>query len=82
VSGAAGPPRGSPGSTRGLELLAYAIVGVGFVLMLLGIFEIGGLFNIAIGFAAVWIGGLLILSAERRRRRRVEDDLMRRLEDL
>jgi len=33
----------------------------GFALMVLGIFEIGGLFNLGFGFCVLWLGALIVL---------------------
>jgi len=42
------------------EIVAEALIGVGFVLMTLGILEIGGLFNVGVGFATIWVGCVLL----------------------
>ena len=47
-----------------LELLGYSIVAIGFGLVILGILEIGGLFNIWLGLAAVESGSLMIFGGE------------------
>jgi hypothetical protein len=44
--------------------LGYATLGIGMVLMVLGILEIGGLFNVAIGLIAVCLGLLLTFAGE------------------
>ena len=44
--------------------LGYATLGGGMVLMVLGILEIGGLFNVAIGLIAVCLGLLLTFAGE------------------
>ncbi len=49
--------------TRGphvLRLVAEAVVATGVVLMTLGILEIGGLFNVAVGFFTILAGCLLL----------------------
>ena len=51
----------------GLELGGQALIVVGFVLMTLGMFEIGGLFNIGLGLAAVVAGCVALFSGENRR---------------
>jgi hypothetical protein len=58
-----GTSRRSPSRTRRpptLEILAQALMAVGFVLMTLGILEIGGLFNVGVGFATIWLGCVLL----------------------
>jgi hypothetical protein len=50
--------------------------------MTLGILEIGGLFNVGVGLAAVWVGCLMLFGSEARERIRVENDFLRQLEDL
>lgn len=39
-----------------LDGLGYVCISIGFVLMTLGILEIGGLFNVTLGFALVQVG--------------------------
>ena len=53
------------------EILADALLVMGFVLMVLGIYEIGGLFNLCVGFAVFWVGAIVALADMRRK----EDDL-------
>jgi membrane-bound ClpP family serine protease len=65
-----------------LELLAYALLTAGFVLMVLGIFEVGGLFNVGLGFAMVWIGYLTTFANDTRLLRNEEDEFRRQLDDL
>ena len=49
------------------EILADALLVVGFVLMVLGIYEIGGLFNLGAGFVVLWVGAILALADMRRK---------------
>ncbi len=53
------------------EILADALLIAGFVLMVLGIYEIGGLFNLGVGFAVFWVGAIVALADMRRK----DDDL-------
>jgi len=55
------------------ELLADALLTVGFVLMVLGIYEIGGLFNLGVGFVVLWVGALIALADMTRRLRQAEE---------
>ena len=49
----------TPETTIPLATALTAVVG--FVLMVLGIYEIGGLFNLGVGFAVFWIGAIAAL---------------------
>ena len=49
------------------EIIADALLIVGFVLMVLGIYEIGGLSNLAVGFAVFWTGAITALADMRRK---------------
>ena len=53
------------------EILADALLIAGFVLMVLGIYEIGGLFNFGLGFVVLWVGAIVALADMRRK----DDDL-------
>jgi hypothetical protein len=63
------------------ELVADALLVAGFVLMVLGIYEIGGLFNVGVGFAVVWVGALGSLADMRRRARVAEEEFFRIADD-
>jgi hypothetical protein len=76
------PRSDSPTGARAVEVFAQVMVVAGFVLMTLGILEIGGLFNVGVGLAAVWVGCLVLFGSEARERIRVENDFLRQLEDL
>jgi hypothetical protein len=69
-------------SIRLRELVADALVVVGFVLMVLGIYEIGGLFGLGSGFAVFWLGGLASFDDMRRVSRDEEEAFFRIAEDL
>ena len=56
----------TPPATK-IEIAGYVLVAVGYVVMTLGILEIGGLFNIGIGFAVAWAGCVLMFLGEERR---------------
>jgi hypothetical protein len=62
------------------EILADALLVAGFVLMVLGIYEIGGLFNLAAGFVVLWAGALAAL-ADMNRRLRDEEEAFFRIAD-
>jgi hypothetical protein len=67
-------------SIRLRELLADALLIAGFVQMVLGIYEIGGLFNLGVGFAVVWAGALAVF-ADMTRNRRDEEEAFFRITD-
>jgi hypothetical protein len=75
-------PELRPSPIERLELLAYALLTTGFVLMVLGIFEVGGLFNVGLGFGMVWIGCFTMFAGDRRLLRNEEDEFRRQLDDL
>jgi hypothetical protein len=64
-------------SIRPRALIADALLVVGFVLMVLGIYEIGGLLNIAVGFVVLWAGALLALADMTRSYRDDEEEFLR-----
>jgi uncharacterized membrane protein YiaA len=59
------------------EILADALLVVGFVLMVLGIYEIGGLFNLGVGFAVFWAGAIAALADMRRQSDELEEAFFR-----
>lgn len=67
---------------KGLERGGFAIVVIGYVLMTLGMLEIGGLFNLAIGFAACLIGCVMMFTGEGRSEAGEVEAFRRELEDL
>ena len=74
---------GSPNPTGDeIEIVGYALVAVGYVVMTLGILEIGGLFNVVLGLAAAWAGCVLMFLGEERREFDEEAEFRRELEDL
>ena len=71
----------TPPATK-IEIVGYVLVAVGYVVMTLGILEIGGLPNIVIGFAIAWAGCVLMFLGEERREFDEEAEFRRELEDL
>ena len=59
------------------ELLADALLITGFVLMVLGIYEVGGLFNLGLGFAVLWVGAIIALADMTRKTRGLEEAFYR-----
>ena len=59
------PARTTP--SKRVENVGQALVAVGYVVMTLGILEIGGVFNIVVGLATAWTGCLLMFAGEGRR---------------
>jgi uncharacterized membrane protein YiaA len=59
------------------EILADALLVTGFVLIVLGIYEIGGLFNLGLGFAVFWLGAIVALADMRRKEDDLEEELFR-----
>jgi hypothetical protein len=64
------------------ELVADALLIVGFVLMVLGIYEIGGLFNLGLGFAVLWAGAIIAFADMTRKTRDLEEAFFRIANDL
>jgi|SoimicmetaTmtLPB_FD_contig_41_13249925_length_551_multi_1_in_0_out_0_1 uncharacterized membrane protein YiaA len=62
------------------EILADALLIAGFVLMVLGIYEIGGLFNVGLGFAVLWVGAIVALADMRRKTDDIEEAFFRIVE--
>ena len=71
----------TPPATK-IEIVGYVLVAVGYVVMTLGILEIGGLFNVVLGLAAAWAGCVLMFLGEERREFDEEAEFRRELEDL
>lgn len=68
-------------SVRVRELLAYALLIAGFIQIVLGIYEIGGLFNVGVGLAVLWAGALTALADMTRRRQEEEEEFFRIADD-
>jgi hypothetical protein len=64
-----------------IERAGFAAVVVGYVLVL-GILEIGGLFNVVVGFYATLAGSVLMFAREERREFEEEAEFRRQLDDL
>ena len=64
-------------SIRFQEILADALLVTGFVLMVLGIYEIGGLFNLGLGFAVFWLGAIVALADMHRKEDDLEEEFFR-----
>ena len=60
-------PELRPGRIDRLDLLGYGLLSIGYGLMVLGIYEIGGLASLGVGFLVIWIGAIIILARERTR---------------
>lgn len=71
----------TPPATK-IEIVGYGLVAVGYVVMTLGIVEIGGLFNVVLGLAVAWTGCVLMFLGEERREFDEEAEFRRELEDL
>lgn len=57
-------------------VVGTALLALGFAAIVLGIYEIGGLFLLGLGFALVWIGMVIAFLGEQRRLER-EDEAFR-----
>jgi hypothetical protein len=68
-------------SIRARELVADVLLLVGFVLMVLGIYEIGGLLNLGVGLAVLWAGALASFADMRRSFRDEEEEFFRIADD-
>ena len=71
----------TPPATK-LELLGYAIVAIGYVVMTLGMFAIGGLRNVWLGLAAAVAGCVVMFVGEDRREFDEEAEFRRQLDEL
>ena len=59
------------------EILADALLVIGFALMVLGIYEIGGLANLGLGLAVFWVGAIVALADMRRKDDDLEEEFFR-----
>ena len=57
-------PLAQTAPARGVQRAGFALVAVGYVVMTLGILEIGGLFNLVLGVAVVCAGCVLMFAGE------------------
>ena len=65
-----------------LDLVGFGLVVAGYVLMTLGILEIGGVFNIVLGLAVTWLGTLMVFWGEGHQDRLDEAAFRRQLDAL
>ena len=65
-----------------LDVLGFAAIAIGFVLMTLGILEIGGLFNVTLGLTLVMGGCLAMFAGTKDDGADAEEAFRRQLEDL
>jgi hypothetical protein len=65
-----------------LDGLGFAAIAIGFVLVTLGILEIGGLFNVTLGLSLVMAGCLTMFAGTRGDEADAEEVFRRQLEDL
>lgn len=65
-----------------LDRLGFAAIALGFILMTLGILEIGGLFNLTIGLSLVMGGCLAMFAGTKGDEADAEEAFRRQLEDL
>jgi hypothetical protein len=66
----------------GNERVGYGLVAVGYLVMTLGILEIGGLFNVVVGLVVAWGGCLLMFAGEVSRRSDEDAEFKRLIEEL
>ena len=71
----------TPPATK-LEIVGYVMVTLGYVVMALGIVEIGGLRNVVLGLAVAWVGCVVMFLGEERREFDEEAEFRRQLEEL
>jgi hypothetical protein len=69
-------PELRPGRIDGWTIAGQVLLAAGFVGMVLGIYEVGGLLALGLGFATIWAGLVVTFMGEARRRAR-EDDAFR-----
>jgi predicted phage tail protein len=65
-----------------LDVLGYAVIAIGFVLLTLGILEIGGLFNVTLGLSLVMGGCVAMFAGTRDDEADAEEAFRRQLEEL
>jgi hypothetical protein len=65
-----------------LDGLGFATIAIGFVLMTLGILEIGGVFNVTLGLTLVMGGCLAMFAGTKGDEADAEEAFRRQLEDL
>ena len=65
-----------------IDRTGLALVAAGYVVMTLGILEIGGLFNVVLGSDGAWGGCVLMFAREGRRESEEEAEFRRELDEL
>ena len=65
-----------------LDLVGFGLVVAGYIVLTLGILEIGGVFNIALGLAVAWVGCVTMFAGEGREDHFVEAEFRRQLDAL
>jgi hypothetical protein len=65
-----------PGRIRVWQLVGEVLMVLGFAGIVLGIYEVGGVFVLGLGLALVWAGMIVSFQHERRQRER-EDEAFR-----
>lgn len=65
-----------------LDLVGFGLVVAGYVVMTLGILEIGGVFNVVLGLAIAWAGCVTMFAGEDRGDHFVEAEFRRQLDAL
>jgi hypothetical protein len=68
--------------TGKIDRIGLSLVAAGYVVMTLGILEIGGLFNVVLGFYGAWGGCVLMFAQEGRREFEEEAEFRRELDEL
>jgi hypothetical protein len=65
-----------------IERAGFSVVVAGYALMTLVILEIGGLFNLVLGFFATWVGCVLMFAREGAVEFEEEAQFRRKLDEL
>lgn len=65
-----------------LDLVGFGLVIAGYVVLTVGILEIGGLFNVVLGLAVAWVGCLTMFAGEGAEDHFVEAEFRRQLDAL
>jgi membrane-bound ClpP family serine protease len=75
-------PRARTEGTTAMEVAGYAMIVVGYLLFALGAVQIGGLFNVVVGVAAVVIGSVLTFARTVDPRSEEEAEFLRLIRDV
>jgi hypothetical protein len=65
-----------------IDRIGLSLVAAGYVVMTLGILEIGGLFNVVLGFYGAWGGCVFMFAREGRPESEEEAEFRRELDEL